>query len=141
MGTNTSSLARASALPMVLSSILSAEDSDEIIEIAERDGWNLALDSVDGQPAWEKNLAKHRIGERVVIRMRNAISRVFPNVTLTGYKLYVRKFAPEIPRISSGPHGQKPIVGFAGAERGLRGRRSLLHRCGRQRPDRESEKR
>lgn len=96
MGTNTSSLARASALPTVLSSILSAEDSDEIIEIAERDGWNLALDSVDDQPAWEKDLAKHRIGELVVIRMRNAISRAFPNVTLTGYKLYVRKFAPEI---------------------------------------------
>jgi hypothetical protein len=68
MGTNTSSLARASELPTVLPSILSAEDSDEIIEIAERDGWNLALDSVDDQPAWEKNFAKHRIGELVVIR-------------------------------------------------------------------------
>ena len=95
MGTDTSSLARASALPTVLSSILSAEDSDEIIEIAERDGWDLTIDSVDGQPAWEKNFAKIRIGERVVIRLCNAISRAFPKVTLRGYKLYVRKFSPE----------------------------------------------
>ena len=95
MGTNTDSLARASALPKLLSSILSAEDSEEIIEIAERDGWNLALDSVDNQPAWEKNFEKNRLGELVVIRMRNAISRAFPNVTLSGYKLYVRKFSPE----------------------------------------------
>ena len=95
MGTSTDSLARASVLPQLLSSILSAEDSDEIIEIAERDGWNLALDSVDNQPAWEKNFEKNRLGELVVIRMRNAISRAFPNVTLSGYKLYVRKFSPE----------------------------------------------
>ena len=95
MGTNTDSSARASALPKLLSSILSAEDSDEIIEIAERDGWNLALDSVDDQPAWEKNLAEHRIGELVAVRIRNAISNAFPNMTLSGYKAYIRKYAPE----------------------------------------------
>ena len=95
MGTNTDSLARASALPTVLSSILSAEDSDQIIEIAERDGWNLAPDSVDDLPAWEKNLAEHRIGELVAVRIRNAISNAFPNMTLSGYKAYIRKYAPE----------------------------------------------
>ena len=95
MGANTDSLARAPGLPKVLPSVLSAEDSDEVVEIAEREGWDLALDSVDHQPAWERNFAKNRIGERVVIRMCNAISRTFPNVSLRGYKLYVRKFSRE----------------------------------------------
>ena len=92
---NTDSPARASALPSVFPSLLCAEDSDEIIETAERDGWNLSPDSVDDQPAWEKDFANHRIGELTVTRVRNAILRAFPNTTLSGYKVYVRKYAPD----------------------------------------------
>ena len=66
-----------------------------MIDLAERDGWLVLSDSVDGQPAWELNLLEYPSGKMAANRLRSTIINSSANTSLSGYRIYIRKYAPQ----------------------------------------------
>ena len=82
-----------------------------MIDLAERDGWLVSSDSVDGEPAWELNLLEYPAGKMAANRLRSAILNSSINTSLSGYRIYIRKYAPQT-RASLAAHLDKSKLSF-----------------------------
>ena len=96
---------------MLLPTIFTEAECQSLIDLAERDGWLVSSDSVDGEPAWELNLLEYSAGKMAANRLRSAILNSSINTSLSGYRIYIRKYAPQT-RSSLAAHLDKSKLSF-----------------------------
>jgi hypothetical protein len=96
---------------MLLPTIFTEAECQSLIDLAERDGWLVSSDSVDGEPAWELNLLEYPAGKMAANRLRSAILNSSINTSLSGYRIYIRKYAPQT-RASLAAHLDKSTLSF-----------------------------
>jgi hypothetical protein len=96
---------------MLLPTIFTEAECQSLIDLAERDGWLVSSDSVDGEPAWELNLLEYPAGKMAANRLRSAILNSSINTSLSGYRIYIRKYAPQT-RASLAAHLDKSKLSF-----------------------------
>ena len=99
---------------MLLPTIFTEAECQSLIDLAERDGWLVSSDSVDGEPAWELNLLEYPAGKMAANRLRSAILNSSINTSLSGYRIYIRKYAPQT-RASLAAHLDKSKLSFTAA--------------------------
>lgn len=100
--------------PTLLPLVFTEAECEMMIDIAERDGWLVSSDSVDGQPAWELNFLEYPAGKMAANRLRHAIVNSSVNTSLSGYRIYLRKYAPQT-RPSLATHLDKSKLSFTAA--------------------------
>ena len=100
--------------PTLLRLVFTEAECEMMIDIAERAGWLVSSDSVDGEPAWEVNLLEYPVGKMAANRLRHAIANSSVNTSLSGYRIYIRKYAPQT-RSSLATHLDKSKLSFTAA--------------------------
>ena len=99
------------APPTLLPTIFTEAECQSLIDLAEREDWLVSSDSVDGEPAWELNLLEYPAGKMAANRLRSAILNSSINTSLSGYRIYIRKYAPQT-RASLAAHLDKSKLSF-----------------------------
>jgi len=97
--------------PRLVPAAFTAQECDLIIQTAECEGWNVATDTVDDEPAWEVNLLRHTAGKMAATRMRDIIVSLSVEFTPSRYMIYARKYGPTY-RPSLAPHHDRSTVSF-----------------------------
>ena len=100
--------------PTLLPLVFTDAECDMMIETGERDGWLVSSDSVDGEPAWELNFLEYPDGKMAASRLRQAVVNSSVNTSLSGYRIYLRKYTPQT-RASLATHLDQSKLSFTAA--------------------------